>query len=288
MESSESKTRLLDTDRNEHEERVLCSRCEEKISRRRFPKHKPLLIFGLCQVLVLLLGFAVFALFRRRNGLSIQNLYFDLTKYNVTRNGFGIQNAADASKAADQFWKSVTDSTGLVALDNRWTERMDLPPTVPHPHDPKLKLYQINSFHSLHCLYRIRNRLLSEIPLEVWPRNDIHTMHCIDHIREDLMCNADLSLRGSTNYVSFDTTTSAGDQCRDLDAVQRWAFQHRWSGFFEYMNDVLHLDPVSTEKEVMRQKIELEKEFGRKIPYDQLKVDQDPETGNITVEILLK
>lgn len=90
------------------------------------------------------------------------------------------------------------------------------------------------------------------------------------------------------NYVSFDTTSSSGQQCRDLDAVERWALEHRWSGFFEYMDDVLHLDPVSTERDVMRQKIELEKEYGRKIPYDQLKVDRDPETGIITVSLLSK
>jgi hypothetical protein len=78
------------------------------------------------------------------------------------------------------------------------------------------------------------------------------------------MCNVDLSLRGSTEYVSFGTTASTGQQCRDLDAVQRWTSEHRWSGYFEYSKDVLHLVPVTTEKEVQRQKIELEQELGRK------------------------
>jgi hypothetical protein len=45
-------------------------------------------------------------------------------------------------------------ATGLVALDNRLAEHMDLPPTLPHPYDPKLNLYQVNAFHSLHCLVR--------------------------------------------------------------------------------------------------------------------------------------
>ncbi|KAF8849332.1 hypothetical protein BDZ45DRAFT_752878 [Acephala macrosclerotiorum] len=111
-----------------------------------------------------------------------------------------------------------------------------------------------------------KNRLLSEIPLEAWSWNDIHTIYCIDHIHEDLMCNPDLSLRGSMNYVSLDTTSSAGPQCRDLDAVERWALEH------------------STEKDVRRPKVELEREYGREIPYDQLKVDHDPETGVVTVQ----
>jgi hypothetical protein len=113
-------------------------------------------------------------------------------------------------------------------------------------------------------------------------------MHCIDHIREDLMCNVDVSLKGTMDYVSFGATARRGHQCRDLDAVQRWTLEHSWSGFYEYMHDVLHLDPVRAEKEGMRQKLQLEKELGRKIPYDQLKFESDPDTGNITVGILSK
>ena len=113
-------------------------------------------------------------------------------------------------------------------------------------------------------------------------------MHCIDHIREDIMCNVDVGLKGTMDYLSFGTTARGGHQCRDLEAVQRWTFEHSWSGFYEYMNDVLHLDPVRAETEVIRQKIQLEKELGRKIPYDQLKFENDPATGNITVGILSK
>lgn len=113
-------------------------------------------------------------------------------------------------------------------------------------------------------------------------------MHCIDHIREDLMCNVDVSLRGSTDYVSFGTTARVGHQCRDLNAVQRWTFEHSWSGFYEYMHDVLHVDPISAEKETLRQKIQLEKEIGRKIPYDQSKLEFDTDTGNFTIVILSK
>lgn len=38
-------------------------------------------------------------------------LDLDLAKYNTTRLDFGPHNAADASTAADEFWKSITDGT---------------------------------------------------------------------------------------------------------------------------------------------------------------------------------
>lgn len=110
-------------------------------------------------------------------------------------------------------------------------------------------------------------------------------MHCIDHIREDLMCNADISLRGSADYVSFGTTAPRGKQCRDLDAMGRWANERNWDGYWEYLNDVLHLDPVKAEKDSVRQKNALEEELGREIPYDQLKIEYDPETEVLEVSV---
>ena len=110
-------------------------------------------------------------------------------------------------------------------------------------------------------------------------------MHCIDHIREDLMCNADISLRGSADYVSFGSTAPGGQQCRDLDAMANWAIEREYTGYWEYLNEVLHLDPMKAEKDSVRQKNQLEEELGRKIPYDQLKIDYDPETGEFEVSV---
>lgn len=74
MDSSESKARLLAADDKDWQDRTLCSRCEGKISGRRFSKYKPLLIFELCQVLLVLSGFGALALFQRNhhgyNGLN--------------------------------------------------------------------------------------------------------------------------------------------------------------------------------------------------------------------------
>lgn len=51
--------------------------------------------------------------------------------------------------------KLITTANGIIAFDAQRVGRMNLPTTRSHPSDPDLKIYQINFFHSLHCLVRI-------------------------------------------------------------------------------------------------------------------------------------
>jgi hypothetical protein len=99
------------------------------------------------------------------------------------------------------------------------------------------------------------------------------------------MCNTDVSLRGTNDYVSFGTMSNTGLQCRDLDTIQNRAFEHRWD-YEKHWNDILHIDTLGDEKDAMRQKLQLEKELGRKIPYDQLNIDFDEESGNISLSAI--
>lgn len=117
-----------------------------------------------------------------------------------------------------------------------------------------LSLYNRNRHDSGLCSvltfyhqYRIRNRLLSDVPLDRWRRNDRHTMHCVDKIRKQLMCHVDITLHGSENYVGFDNGPRDGYQCRDLKTIQNWALAHTWSDYRNYLTNVLKYDPVATE-----------------------------------------
>ncbi|KAF4774266.1 hypothetical protein HER10_EVM0010977 [Colletotrichum scovillei] len=237
-DSSDTNAKLLAVEVNDLEHGTLCSRCEKSITReagRGFSYMKLFLVFLLCQVTILGLSFLAFHAFQKNTDATIQDIdqqdYFTLESYNSTEKLYDIIDAADRSPEADAFWHELQKTDGIVAVHREWAKENALPDTVSHPDDPASKIYQINVFHALHCLYRLRNRLTSDIPLEKWPRNDIHTMHCVDHIRNDLMCH----------YVSFNSH-SHNQKCRDLGALQRWAKRHSWTGYKDYLEGVVGYD----------------------------------------------
>ncbi|KAF9881683.1 hypothetical protein CkaCkLH20_00829 [Colletotrichum karsti] len=186
-----------------------------------------------------------------KSGIAVKdtdaNDYFAFESFNSTKGPYHIVNAADPSEEANEFWNDLKKHTGIVEIDRDWAQINHLPPTVPHPDDPNLRIYQVNAFHSLHCLYRIRNRLISKVSLDKWPRNDIHTMHCLDHIRNEMMCNVDISMSGSQEYISFNTH-GHDRKCRDLGAIQRWAQDHAWSGYKDYLENVVNFDADEAER----------------------------------------
>ncbi|KAK1590318.1 uncharacterized protein LY79DRAFT_590519 [Colletotrichum navitas] len=255
-DSACSSVKLLsvDGDTSGADHSQLCHRCESEIakgtSRMHFSGLRLALMFCGLQLLLLVFGGLVFYSLRadeRTSETMDPHGYFALERYNATDKAYDIVDAADPSPEADQFWHELRNADGIVAVDGGWAKRANLPPTVDHPHEPHLKLYQINVFHSLHCLYRIRNRLISNFTLDQWPRNDIHTMHCLDHIRNDLMCHADISLSGSDEFVSFNSH-GHDQKCRDLGAIQAWARKHSWPGYRDYLRSVIGYDLNEAER----------------------------------------
>ncbi|KAK2042487.1 hypothetical protein LZ31DRAFT_623628 [Colletotrichum somersetense] len=203
-------------------------------------------MFGGLQLVPLVFGSLAFHSFLavKRNPEAMEpHGYFALERYNATDKAYDM----DPSPEADRFWHDLRKTDGIVAADEGWARQTKLPSTVGNPQEPDLKVYQINVFHSLHCLYRIRNRLISNITLDQWPRNDIHTMHCLDHIRNYLMCHAAISLSGSDEFVSFNRH-GHDQKCRDLAAIQTWAREHSWPGYSDYLQSVVGYDASEAER----------------------------------------
>ncbi|KAF2662133.1 hypothetical protein K491DRAFT_773273 [Lophiostoma macrostomum CBS 122681] len=191
-----------------------------------------LLILEIGHAIVLLLGYGVWAAIHSRSLTANSITYRKLSEYNASPT-YGIRNAADPSPEAHAFWMDIQDTNGFIQVDAQWAESLDLPQTRTHPSRPDQKIYQINFFHSIHCLYRIRSRLIASAPLEQWPRNDTHTLHCLDHIRHNMMCHADLSLYGTDDYVVFDKAPDS-QTCRDISGVKQWAKANAWAGYKDY------------------------------------------------------
>lgn len=122
-----------------------------------------------------------------------------------------------------------------MALDTLWALEQGYAPSRVHPDDPTKSIYLIDMFHSLHCVYRIRNKLTSSVSLDEWPRNDEHTLHCLDYIREQLMCHPDLMLDATEDMVHFDI--NPGHQCRNSDDITAWSIAHHWEGHRQFLID---------------------------------------------------
>ncbi|KAI8181740.1 hypothetical protein K4K51_001619 [Colletotrichum sp. SAR 10_75] len=155
-----SSYKLLSDDESSIDNGHVCSRCETSISddraSRSFSTLKLVLAFVFCQVPILLFSFAVFRYILQSNERGSdtydKNDYLAFETYNATGTPYSIVDAADPSKDADKFWNDLKRYTGIVTVDDAWAKSNNLPPTVKYPHDPQLRVYQVNVFHSLHCL----------------------------------------------------------------------------------------------------------------------------------------
>ncbi|KAI9704619.1 MAG: hypothetical protein M1820_005532 [Bogoriella megaspora] len=157
--------------------------------------------------------------------------------YNATR--IFTANISDlslvhASPEADSYWSSITKgaNNGLVSLP------MDITLTQGLEHSglnttPGQGVFQIDAFHQLHCVARVREMLLSfpsllklNPNLSEQDRYYAHTLHCVDYLRQSVMCNADLTLVSTGKDLEFDHGPPR--QCRDWDAVVEWVDRWKW------------------------------------------------------------
>ncbi|KAH8803546.1 hypothetical protein F5884DRAFT_904063 [Xylogone sp. PMI_703] len=180
--------------------------------------------------------------------------YWKLWDYNSTFFFYGVEGSGERTSEADQLWQDILSGDGIIAIETAWARQNNIALSAPLPDHPELSVYQVDGFHSLHCLYRLRNKILSDTPIAETPRGHMHTLHCIDYIREQLMCHADMTLQGTDDYVHY--INNKGYQCRDFSAIQTWVNEHKWPGHRTYidawvrqrMND----SAQATERDVFR------------------------------------
>ncbi len=48
--------------------------------------------------------------------------------------------------------KGISSADGVVAIDTEWALVHGLAPSLPHPQDTAKSIYQIDMFHSMHCV----------------------------------------------------------------------------------------------------------------------------------------
>ncbi|KAH8587962.1 hypothetical protein B0O99DRAFT_693912 [Bisporella sp. PMI_857] len=221
MKSLEDKTGLLEDYEEGSSRAGICTHCQNSFTWKRSLSSclRLFFILEMSQIAVITLGYGIWTLSHHHYGNSELDKYFGLDTYNTTQNFHGISKAAEHSAQADHIWKKIRDFHGVVALDAVRAKKSGLATATPHPYDNNFNIYQVDVFHSLHCLWRIRERLISPDPLDELQRDDKHTLHCVDYIREELQCHSDITLQGSDEYIKFQNNN--GHQCHDFEDVTK-------------------------------------------------------------------
>ncbi|KAE9364266.1 hypothetical protein N431DRAFT_473862 [Stipitochalara longipes BDJ] len=177
-------------------------------------------------------GYALLQFSRSRNHRGSPDPYFELTEYNTTNYFTGNVSLVTHSVMADEFWNRIQDTGGVVSVDTEWALKY-FPPSRSSPDNPEHSIYEVDVFHSIHCLYRIRNRLIAQHPKTT---TDGHTLHCVDYLREQIMCHGDIILQATDNFIGFGDL-SIGHQCRDHDALVSWTKKHEWKGHKKFLEE---------------------------------------------------
>jgi hypothetical protein len=139
-----------------------------------------------------------------------------------------------SGQPGDGFWRNVTfdRNNGLVSLPLTYVHAQNLTPSG-LPSEPGHSVFQVDVFHQLHCLERIRTDIVSAPFLYKLNPNRTeyheysqHVLHCVDYLRQAVMCTADMTLVSTNNDLEFDR--SPARQCRDFEAVTGWVMKWKY------------------------------------------------------------
>lgn len=101
------------------------------------------------------------------------------------------------------------------------------------PGDEGNFIVELDVFHEIHCLNRIRKALYPDHYPEMRmddPKNEEHISHCLDSIRQSLMCSSDVSTIVWQWNKTFHQAFPKGNvvhRCRDFEKIKEWALERR-------------------------------------------------------------
>ncbi|KAF4591063.1 hypothetical protein EYR40_009663 [Pleurotus pulmonarius] len=143
---------------------------------------------------------------------------------------------APPSKELDQRWQGLY-SLGMSRISRY--EAAKLPnATAPIPGDKGHYVVELDVFHQLRCLDRIRRTIYSDHYPEAHisvEDNEEYVSHCVDSIRQSLMCSSDVSLlvwQWDEAALQSRIRTDVVRRCRDFDNVKGWALHRQLKGGF--------------------------------------------------------
>lgn len=163
----------------------------------------------------------------------LQMPYHHNTTSTFTVNKTDLHLALNTNEA-NIYWLNITRDhrNGLISLPLSLTKPLGLQGSGLKT-APDESVFQVDMFHQLHCLERIRSDLISAKWLYQLNPNRTdedpssrHTLHCVDYLRQAVMCTGDLTLVSTGVDLEFDY--SPPRKCRDFGAVGGWVRERMW------------------------------------------------------------
>ncbi|KEZ43964.1 hypothetical protein SAPIO_CDS4171 [Scedosporium apiospermum] len=122
-----------------------------------------------------------------------------------------------------------SDSRGYVQFQDADSYDLPNPYITPVNRTSDGPGYMVSLYHQLHCLsYLVEHFQAGYSGVELTDEIAHHSSHCFDYLRQAIMCAADTTLEGDTEYGPG---WGSKHECKDYDAVLKWANEHatmRW------------------------------------------------------------
>jgi len=134
----------------------------------------------------------------------------------------------------DEAWESISIDAGAVALADEYVSMMGLPTSQRFPWDDAKGIYNINAYHSLHCLKMIRESLRESQKGLQQSSPFEHQLHCVDALRQEVICNADDTPRYTGSQPHKSSGLGQVRQCRNWNDLEAWAADN--TACYRYIN----------------------------------------------------
>ncbi|KAH7382980.1 hypothetical protein BKA64DRAFT_174163 [Cadophora sp. MPI-SDFR-AT-0126] len=146
-----------------------------------------------------------------------------------------------SNNQTDAAWDGLlTNGPGIVWISPDAASKLSEPTERVRDYERKVNpdvpgyMGNIEVFHQLHCLNRIRklfyNQSREDVHDEIPEMREPHTMHCFEYLRQVLQCHGDvgiMSLGWDAEGEAYTAIFETKRQCRNFEMIREWTREHQ-------------------------------------------------------------
>ncbi|KAH7369675.1 hypothetical protein BKA65DRAFT_544407 [Rhexocercosporidium sp. MPI-PUGE-AT-0058] len=146
-----------------------------------------------------------------------------------------------SNNETDAAWEGLlTNGPGIVWISEDAASRLSEPTERVRDYNREINpdvpgyMGNIEVFHQLHCLNRIRklfyNQTREDVHDEIPEMREPHTTHCFEYLRQVLQCHGDvgiMSLGWDAEGEAYTAIFETERQCRNFEMIREWTKEHQ-------------------------------------------------------------